>query len=214
MARFADRRDAGRRLAAALRHLDGVVVLGLPRGGVPVAFEVAGALGAPLDVLIVRKLGVPYQPELAMGAIGEGGVVVLNEALLRRLRIRGADLAAVQQREQAELDSRARRYRADRAPINITGRTVVVVDDGIATGATARAGCQVARARGAGRVILAAPVIAQGSAESLLDDADEVIAVVTPRYFGSVGQFYRDFYATSDDEVVRLLSLGRHGSGS
>ena len=148
---FADRLDAGRRLAARLEHLRGqpVVVLGLPRGGVPVAFEVARSLDAPLDVIVVRKLGVPFQPELGMGAIGEDGIRIINDEIVAMARISESDLAAVEARERAELERRARRFRGDRPRSPLTGRTVVIVDDGIATGSTARAACQVARAQGA-----------------------------------------------------------------
>src|SRR5665213_3424052 len=143
---FTNRVDAGRRLAARLEYLRGedLVVLGLPRGGVPVALEVAGALDAPLDVIVVRKLGVPFQPELGMGAIGEGGVRVLNAEVVRLAGVSSVELAAVEQRERTELERRARRYRGERLPVLLEGKTVVIVDDGIATGSTARAACQVA----------------------------------------------------------------------
>lgn len=205
--RFHDRHDAGRRLAARLQHLGGreVVVLGLPWGGVPVAFEVAWALGAPLDVIVVRKLGVPFQPELAMGAIGEGGVRILNQDVLRQAHITGEELAAVELREQAELESRSAWLRAGRERIPLRGSTALIVDDGIATGATARAACQVARANGADRVVLAAPVAASDVQERLSDVADEVICLQTPVDFYGVGQWYQDFSQVSDDEVIALL---------
>src|ERR1019366_2009760 len=157
---FADRVDAGRRLAAKLGPLQGedLVVVGLPRGGVPVALEVARALDAPLDVIVVRKLGGPVQPELGMGAIGEGGVRVLNAGVVRLARVSSDELATVERRERVELERRARRFRGDRPPVRLDGKTVVVVDDGIATGSTARAACQVARAQGASRIVLAVPV--------------------------------------------------------
>ena len=213
MISFDDRRDAGRQLAdrlAALRSED-VVVLGLPRGGVPVAFEVARVLDAPLDVLLVRKLGVPFQPELAMGAIGEGDVVVYNDRVVERTRVSPEELAEVRARERAELDRRARRYRGSRAAADLTGRSAVVVDDGIATGATARAACLVARARGARRVVLAVPVAVTDSVRSLRDVADEIVCLYlcAPGSFFGVGQFYRDFAATSDNEVGRLLDESR-----
>ncbi|MYV65697.1 phosphoribosyltransferase, partial [Streptomyces sp. SID2131] len=153
---FNDRSDAGRRLAARLGHLKGqdVVVLGLPRGGVPVAVEVADALDAPLDICLVRKLGVPHRPEVAMGAIGEGGVRVLNEQVLHEAGVDARALAAAEERELAELEQRARRYRGSRTPVPLEGRTVLVVDDGLATGATALAACRVVRARGAARIVL------------------------------------------------------------
>lgn len=204
---FRDRADAGRRLAVGLRHLRGepVVVLGLPRGGVPVAAEVAETLGAPLDVIIVRKLGVPYQPELGMGAIGEGGVRVINDAVLRATRIGDDDLAEVEQRERVELERRARRFRSGHPRIELSGRTAVVVDDGVATGSTARAACQVARAHGASRVVLAVPVAPRDWVAGMGDAADEYVALSTPGGFMAIGQFYRDFTQTSDEEVVACL---------
>jgi len=204
---FADRRDAGRRLAARLQHLRGqrVVVLGLPRGGVPVAFEVARALGAPLDVIVVRKLGVPFQPELGMGAIGEGGVRVLNQEVIQRGGISGDELATVEARERAELERRASAYRRGRPRQPLDGCSVVVVDDGIATGSTARAACQVARAQGAARVVLAVPVAPPGWQVRLGDVADELICVATPQSFFAIGQFYADFAQTTDDEVTDCL---------
>jgi putative phosphoribosyl transferase len=165
---FQDRRDAGRRLGGRLRHLRGedMVVLGLPRGGVPVAFEVARALKAPLDLLLVRKLGVPFQRELAMGAVGEGGITVYNEDVLRAAGISPDEVEAARSREMSELSRRADRYRAGQSPVDLTDRVAVIIDDGIATGATARAACLVARARGARRVVLAAPVGARDSVRS------------------------------------------------
>jgi predicted phosphoribosyltransferase len=206
--RFTDRADAGRRLAERLRgELSAdAVVLGLPRGGVPVGYEVAAALGLPLDVVVVRKLGLPYQPELAMGAVGED-VLVLNEHLLRAARVDAADLAAVERRERAEVARRTEALRAGRPPVPIAGREVVVVDDGIATGSTARAACQVVRARGARRVVLAAPVAPTNTARALADAADELVLVHVSDRFGAVGQFYVDFGQTSDEEVTALLAL-------
>jgi putative phosphoribosyl transferase len=204
---FADREDAGRRLAAQLAHLRGepVVVLGLPRGGVPVAFEVAQALGAPLDVIVVRKLGVPFQPELAMGAVGEGGVRVINRQVVHGARVPEDELAAVQAREQAAVDARAARYRArwPRQPLN--GRVAVVVDDGIATGSTARAACQICRAHGAARVVLAVPVAPRGWQATIGADADELVCVDTPRRFLAIGQFYANFAQVPDSEVMACL---------
>jgi putative phosphoribosyl transferase len=205
--RFADRVDAGRQLARRLATELGpdAVVLGLPRGGVPVAFEVADALGLPLDVVVVRKLGVPYQRELAMGAIGEG-VRVLNERVLHASAVGQAELAAVEHRERAELDRRLAELRAGRAAIALAGREVAVVDDGIATGSTARAACAVVRARGARRVVLAAPVGPAAAIAELAGDADEVVLLHAPATFAAVGQFYGDFSPTSDEEVRILLS--------
>ncbi|MFF3755792.1 phosphoribosyltransferase family protein [Streptomyces sp. NPDC002185] len=208
---FGDRTDAGRQLAARLDHLRGhdVVVLGLPRGGVPVAVEVAEALDAPLDICLVRKLGVPDQPELAMGALGEGGVRVLNERVIRETGVTDRDIAAVEERELAELDQRTRRYRGSRAPVPLDGRTVVVVDDGLATGATALAACRVVRARGAARIVLAVPVGPRGWTTRLGGEADETVGVHAPELFFAIGQFYRDFSQTPDAEVVACLERNR-----
>lgn len=206
MIAFADRVDAGRQLAARLTHLRGqdVVVLGLPRGGVPVASEVAEALDAPLDVIVVRKLGVPFQPELAMGAIGEGGVEVLNSEVLTDAQVTKEQLRTVESRERALLEARVELLRRDRARVDLSGRVAVIVDDGIATGSTARAACAVARHLGAARVVLAVPV---GPAERVQDlaEADEVVCVSTPRSFMAVGNHYRVFSPTSDDGVIVLL---------
>jgi len=203
---FADRVDAGRQLAARLQHLRGqdAVVLGLPRGGVPVAFEVAKALDLPLDVIVVRKLGVPYQPELAMGAIGEGGARALDARVLAGTGVSDEDLAAIEVRERAELEARVARLRRGREPVDLAGRIAVIVDDGIATGSTARAACQVARHLGAARVVVAAPV-APVEAAAELPEADEVVCISTPRGFMAVGYHYRDFSPTSDEEVIVLL---------
>ncbi|MFD9805764.1 phosphoribosyltransferase family protein [[Kitasatospora] papulosa] len=205
---FTDRTDAGRRLAVALRHLGrrDPVVLGLPRGGVPVAYEVAQALGAPLDVIVVRKLGVPYHPELGFGAIGEGGVRVISEEIVRRTGVGEKDLVAVERAEAAELVRRAHAYREGRPRLPLEGRAVVVVDDGVATGATARAACQVVRAQGATYVVLAVPVASPDAAARLREDADEVVCLSAPALFSAVGEWYRDFSQTSDEEVVALLA--------
>ncbi|MDT5357638.1 MAG: putative phosphoribosyl transferase [Mycobacterium sp.] len=208
---FKDRADAGRQLAGRLAFLRGqdVVVLGLPRGGVPVAFEVAEALRAPLDVLVVRKLGVPFQPELAFGAIGEGGVRVINESVVREADLSDEDMAAVEKQQRAELQRRSQRFRQGREQISLAGRVAVIVDDGIATGATAKAACQVARAHGASRVVLAVPIGAADTAEVLAPYADEVVCLHAPAFFYAVGQGYRNFTQTSDDEVVALLDRAR-----
>jgi putative phosphoribosyl transferase len=205
--RFRDRRDAGRQLAQRLESVRGpdVVVLGLPRGGVPVAAEVATALGAPLDVLVVRKVGVPGHRELAMGAVGEGGVRVADERVLRLAHVLPEEFAQAARRERDALEGSVQRFRAGRPPLALTGRVAVIVDDGIATGSTARAACSVARALGAARVVLAAPVCARESAQDLGSDVDELVCLHSPRHFGSVGQFYDDFRATGDDEVLALL---------
>ncbi len=206
---FRDRVDAGRRLAEAVQGAglwgSEVVVLGLPRGGVPVAFEVAQALGAPLDVIVVRKLGVPFQPELAMGAIGEDGVRVVNEDIVASAALGAAEVGAVERQERTELERRARRYRGDSARLDLHGRTAVIVDDGIATGSTARAACQVARAQGTSRVVLAVPILPGAARAALRDVCDEVLCVAAPDTFFAVGEWYDDFSPTSDDEVVELL---------
>src|SRR5215831_10323020 len=203
-----DRTDAGRYLARSLERLRGsdVVVLGLPRGGVPVAFEVAMALGAPLDVIVVRKLGVPYQPELAMGAIGEGGIKVSNDEVIRRGGITSQEIAAVEERERADLEQQAERFRAGRPHVDVAGRTAIIVDDGIATGSTAAAACQVARLLGASRVVLAVPVGAPESIRSLQVVCDEVDCLFAPDYFMAVGTFYDNFRHVADAEVTDLLA--------
>lgn len=212
---FLDRADAGRRLAGALLKLRGqdVVVLALPRGGVPVAAEVARALHAPLDVVVVRKLGVPVQPELGMGAIGEDGVRIINPDVVQMAQVTAGQLAAVEERERHELARRALRFRGDRPPVPVAGRTAIIVDDGIATGSTARAACQATRARGAVRVVLAVPVAPPSAGASLAADADEVICVETPPYFSAIGEWYQDFTQTSDEDVVRLLERSDRDSG-
>jgi predicted phosphoribosyltransferase len=208
---FQDRTDAGRRLATRLARLRGsdVVVFGLPRGGVPVAAEVASALGAPLDVIVVRKLGVPFQPEVAMGAIGENDVRVLDLDLIRRIGITPAQVDAVERNERATLESRVARYHSGGGPRDLDGSTALIVDDGIATGATASAACEVARGLGAARVLVAAPV---GAPESVrrVRGADEVICLRRPSRFQAVGDFYRDFGQTSDAEAEKLLEESRH----
>ncbi|HEX7443169.1 MAG TPA: phosphoribosyltransferase family protein, partial [Acidimicrobiales bacterium] len=204
---FTDRREAGRRLAGELEFLRGErpVVLALPRGGVPVAVEVARSLGAPLDVIVVRKLGVPFQPELGFGAIGEGGIHLLDRDLIHRAGLTARDVAAVEDKERRELDRRVRLYRGDRPPMDVVGRTVVIVDDGLATGSTARVAVQVVRAMGARRIVLAVPVAPPQAIHELEAEADRFVTVVTPSPFYGVGQWYEDFGQTSDDEVAALL---------
>ena len=210
---FDDRVDAGRHLAERLDSLRGqdIVVLGLPRGGVPVAFEVAKALRAPLDVLVVRKLGVPFQPELAFGAIGEGGVRVINESVVAEADLPEAEMAAVEAEQRAELARRAERFRRGHDRIAVAGRLAVIVDDGVATGATAKAACQVARAQGASRVVLAVPIGGRDIFAGFSGYADEVVCLHTPAFFFAVGQGYRNFTQTSDDEVIALLDRAREG---
>jgi predicted phosphoribosyltransferase len=208
---FADRADAGRqlgdRLATVLGPLepDAGVVLGLPRGGVVVAAEVARRLGLPLDAFVVRKLGLPWHPELAMGAIASGGVVVRNEPVIVRARVRPDDVAEVVATERAELDRRERAYRGHRPPLSPAGRIALVVDDGLATGATARAALRAVRAQGPSRLVLAVPVAPRDAAETLGADCDELVCLAQPRPFGAVGRHYREFAATTDDEVRALL---------
>ncbi len=211
---FANRRAAGTALARQLVHLrgDDVVVLGLPRGGVPVAAEVARALEAPLDVILVRKLGVPAQPEYAMGALGEGGVRVLSDEVVRLTGVTPADIAAVEAREQRELRERAARFRPDRDAIDLHGRVAVIVDDGIATGSTARAACAVARAAGASRIVLAVPVAPPDWTLRLAGCADELVCVETPDRFAAVGQVYDDFTQVGDDEVTAILDAHHEGT--
>jgi len=209
--RFTDRREAGRRLGAALRShpLTQPVVLGLPRGGVPVADEVSRALGAPLDVLVVRKVGVPWQPEVAMGAVGERGTAIWNADVRAHTRISDAELDALERRERAEVEARVARFRAGRAPRAIEGRTAVVVDDGVATGASARVACAMARELGAAHVILATPVAPPEVIDGFRE-ADEVVCLASPRSFMAVGQHYVDFAQVSDEQVVAILQAAPH----
>jgi tryptophan 2,3-dioxygenase len=208
VATFHDRAEAGRLLADRLAYLRGqpVVVLGLPRGGVPVAAEIANALDAPLDVILVRKLGVPFQPELAMGAIGEDGVRVENEEVIRHAGISREQITMVENAEREELERRARLIRDGRPRVPLEGKVAVVVDDGIATGSTALAACLVARAHGAARVVAAAPVAPAGWEERFAGAADETVSAISPLTFAAIGQFYDDFSQLSDDEVIRFLA--------
>lgn len=209
---FPDRVEAGKLLAAKLESYSkrsDVVVLGLPRGGVPVAAEVARVLHAPLDVLVVRKLGTPGQEELAIGAIGEGGVRVLNSGLVRSLGLDDSDVDCIAAREERELERRVTAYRGKHDAIDVEGKTVIVVDDGIATGATMRAGVQALRAMGAERVIAAAPVGARDSVAALEQDADDVVVLEVPEWFNAVGQWYENFGQSTDDEVRELLAQNR-----
>jgi putative phosphoribosyl transferase len=213
---FRDRREAGRRLAERLSNLRSSqpLVLGLPRGGVPVGYEVARALDAPLDVLVVRKLGVPFQPELGMGAVGEDDVRVLNPEVLREAGVTQAQVAQVEARERAEVEERAQRLRGGRPTVPLAGRTVIIVDDGLATGGTARAAIHVVRARGAERVVLAVPVAPPDTVASLSREADDVVALETPEPFFAIGGWYADFTPTSDAEVVDLLAAAAATGGT
>ncbi|MDM4721736.1 phosphoribosyltransferase family protein [Micromonospora sp. WMMA1363] len=204
---YRDRAEAGRILADRLTALAGepdVIVLGLVRGGVPVAEVIAQRLGAPLDVLVVRKLGMPWAREVAFGALGPGGVQVLNDVVASRLS--PADIAEVNHREQAELERRERLYRAGRPPLDLAGRTAVIVDDGLATGATARAAVQVARHLGARRVVVAVPVGSQEAYEMLTAEADQVLCPQHHADFMAVSAYFDDFHEVTDDEVTEALT--------
>jgi putative phosphoribosyl transferase len=206
--RFADRTDAGRVLAAHLREYadrPGVLVLALPRGGVPVAFEVARELDAPLDVFLVRKLGVPGHEELAMGAIASGGIRIVNEQVVRALGITDDQIAAAAAAEARELERRDREYRGDRPPPAVQGRTVVLVDDGLATGSTMRAAAAAVRAQEPRHLVVAVPVGAAETCEALRGEVDRVVCAVTPEPFYGVGMWYEDFTQTTDEEVRELL---------
>ncbi len=206
---FRDRRDAGRELAAhleALRGQPGLLVLALPRGGVPVGYEVAKALGAPLDVFVVRKLGVPGHEEFAMGAIASGGVRVLNDDAVRGLSIPDEVIDAVARSEQAEIERREREYRGDRPAPGVRGRTVVLVDDGLATGSTMLAAVKALRRQHPARIVVAVPAGSPATCRQLRDEADEVVCAIEPEPFTAVGVWYADFSQTTDEEVRALLS--------
>jgi predicted phosphoribosyltransferase len=207
--RFRDRREAGRVLASHLMHYsgrDGLIILALPRGGVPVAYEVAQALAAPLDVFLVRKLGVPGHEELAMGAIASGGTRVLNDSVVRGLDIPQRAIDRVARDEQAELERREREYRGERPPPQVAGRTVILVDDGLATGASMRAAAAALRRLGPGRIVIAVPAAAPETCEDFRREVDEIVCALTPDPFYAVGVWYEDFSATSDEEVRDLLA--------
>ena len=212
---FENREEAGRRLAERLKSYAGrenTIVLGVPRGGVVVAYEVAKVLDAPLDVLVLRKLGVPWQEELAFGAIAHGGVRVLDRETLEMLNLTEADIERVAAREQAELDRRERTYRAGKPPLDLRGKTVILVDDGIATGSSARAALRALRTMGPQRIVLAVPVAPRATAERLRAEADEVICEDTPDTFYAIGQFYGDFLPVEDREVIALLARAAAGT--
>jgi predicted phosphoribosyltransferase len=206
---FRDREHAGKELADRLGSYAGrgkLLVLGLPRGGVPVAFEVARELEAPLDVFVVRKLGLPAQEELAMGAIASGGVRVLNEEVVGMLGVDEETIARVAEVEGAELERRERLYRGERGPVEIKGRTVILVDDGLATGSTMRAAARAVRAQEPERLVVAVPVAAKDACARVRAEADEVVCVQTPEPFAAIGLWYEDFAPTSDEEVRELLA--------
>jgi len=212
---FADRREAGKELASMLRKYagrDDLVVLALPRGGVPVAFEIAEALGAPLDIFVVRKLGMPGHPEYAMGAIASGGIRVISDDVIRWYGISPAAIEAVAREELAELERREREYRRGRALTDLREKTVILVDDGLATGSTMRAAVLAVRRLRPGRVVVAVPVGAREMCEALREVADEVVCALTPEPFSAVGLWYIDFSQTTDEEVRHLLSThSAHG---
>jgi putative phosphoribosyl transferase len=207
--RYHDRTEAGQRLAemlTAYANRPDILVLALPRGGVPVAFEVAEVLNAPLDVFLVRKLGVPGHEELAMGAIAAGGVRVLNEEVIRLLRIPAAAIDTVAAQEQQELERRARHYRSGRPALDVHGCTVILVDDGLATGATMRAAAAALRQQQPARIVIAVPVASSVACQELKAEVDEIVCATTPEPFHAVGLWYEDFEQTSDTEVRDLLA--------
>lgn len=206
---FENRREAGRKIASRLSHYRGrpdLLVLALPRGGVPVAQEIAQELHAPLDVLVVRKLGVPGDEELALGALAANGLRVINRRIVDDFGISADEIARAVARQQAEVARRERLYREERPPLALRGHTLILVDDGVATGATMRAAIEVAKAGKAGRVVVATPVIAREAYLELRARADDVVALHIPKEFGSVGDFYTDFHQVSDEEVCELLA--------
>jgi len=209
--RFRNRTDAGRRLAeklAAYADRPDALVLALPRGGVPVGFEVARALGAPLDVFLVRKLGVPGHEELAMGAVATGGVRVLNDEIVHGLGISQHEMDASMARELRELARRERLYRSDCPPPDVAGRTLILVDDGLATGATMRAAVQTLRQQQPARIVVAVPTASLDTCQAMKAEADDVVCAMTPEPFFAVGYWYEDFTQTTDDEVRELLTRG------
>jgi len=212
MPMFRDRKDAGERLAAQLLHLKdkSPVVLALPRGGVAIGAEIARLLGAPLDIVLVRKIGVPWQPELALGAVADGGTpeIFIDERMAESLAIPGDYVREEPTRQLAELERRRQTYCAGRPPVDLGGRTAIVVDDGIATGATMRVALRAVRRRGPSRLVLAAPVAAAETLAALAGEADETVCVTAPEGLGAIGYYYDDFHQLSDTEVTALLTGG------
>jgi predicted phosphoribosyltransferase len=209
---FRDRADGGRQLAARLGEYagrDDVVVLALPRGGVPVGYEVARALHAPLDVFVVRKLGVPWHEELAMGALASGGFRVLNDEVIEAAGVGPQDVSDATRREQAELERREAQYRGERPPPDLEGKTIILVDDGLATGASMRVAVQALRHGEPARIVVAVPVAAAETCDSLRDVADDIVCAMLPPRFAAVGLWYDDFAQTTDEEVADLLALAR-----
>jgi putative phosphoribosyl transferase len=205
---FRDRYDAGETLAACLREFAGrpdVVVLALPRGGVPVGYVVARELGVPLDVFVVRKLGTPGQPELAMGAIASGGVRVLNRDVVDSFAIPGWAIDQATRQEEEEMERRERQYRGNRSPLEVRGKTVILVDDGLATGSSMRAAAAALRKAGAARIVVAVPVASRATCDQLREEGNDVVCATNPEPFFAVGQWYKDFDQTSDEEVRDLL---------
>jgi putative phosphoribosyl transferase len=214
---FRDRYDAGETLAERLPEFKGrpdVMVLALPRGGVPVGYVVARELGVPLDVFVVRKLGTPGQPELAMGAIASAGVRVLNRDVVEGLGIPDWTIEEVTQQEQGELERRERQYRGERPPLDVRGKTVILVDDGLATGSTMRAAAAALRKAGAARIVVAVPVASRATCDQLREEGYDVICATTPEPFFAVGQWYKDFNQTTDEEVRELLDRAVVSGGS
>jgi putative phosphoribosyl transferase len=211
MAEFRDRWDAGRRLAAALGDLRGEqpIVLALPRGGVPVGYEVARALGAPLDVWVVRKVGVPWHPELGMGAVAEGGYLHLSQEIVERVGVAEEEVLDVIEKERAKVEERVRRFRGGRPKPALQGRTVILVDDGIATGGTVRAAIQAVKAELPRKLVLAVPVAPADAVEELGGEVDDLVCLLAPPDLYAIGIWYEDFGQVSDEEVTRLLELSR-----
>lgn len=217
MTQFENRQHAGRVLANLLSrfaHRGDVVVLALPRGGVPVAFEVARALGAPLDVFLVRKLGVPGHEELAMGAIASGGIRFINQDVVKQLGIPPEAIERIAEREQQELERRERAYRGNRPPVDVRGKVVILVDDGLATGSSMRAAVEALEQQGPSRVVVAVPVGAPETCADLAREVDAIVCALTPDPFYAVGLWYRDFSQTTDDEVRALLTQAELEAGA